>query len=192
MQGPLSQEQMDYESNWPMPHVHVGDIVCWFARFNDQTTPACARVTRVSSRSIECRVDHGPESQYTFDVLHKDDPRLHRNANMQRNGSWDYSPMEHRLLALEDWQASMQREASATMLTTFDGTPIRTSKEFAATVVATGLGSSSPQAAPAKGKRNVSAEARQRAGDRLRRLNAERRQKSQQEKAANAMESVSQ
>lgn len=177
MQGPLSQEQMDYESNWPMPHVHVGDIVCWFARFNDQTTPACARVTRVSSRSIECRVDHGPESQYTFDVLHKDDPRLHRNANMQRNGSWDYSPMEHRLLALEDWQASMQREAKP---------PVHV---FAEAVL---LGSSSPQAAPAKGKRNVSAEARQRAGDRLRRLNAERRQKSQQEKAANAMESVSQ
>ncbi len=109
MQAEMTQEQLDHEMNWKMPEIQMGEPITYFSQWNNPARAVTAFVTRISTRSIECRIFANEQMGYAFDVLHKDDPRLHRNQHMQRNGSWDYAPtykrmrdVERRLAVLED------------------------------------------------------------------------------------------
>lgn len=98
----MSPEQMSYEANWPMPSVKAGEPIVYFIQWNDTNKRSTGFVTNVSHRSIDC-LTIGPNGQQYIinNVLHKDDPRLIHNVNLQRNGAWDYSDLEKRVQALE-------------------------------------------------------------------------------------------
>lgn len=98
---PMSQEQMDLEANWRMPGIAVGSPVCWYSKWDKSGGPSLGFVCRVSIRSVEVVVFTPTGMQRVGDVLHKDDPRLRTNTNLQGNGSWDYSEIEQRLQKLE-------------------------------------------------------------------------------------------
>lgn len=98
---PMTQEQMDLEVNWKMPAIEVGAPVCWYAKWNVPSEPSLGFVLRVSIRSVEALVFTPTGSERIANILHKDDPRLRTNPNMQINGSWDYSAFEKRLQAVE-------------------------------------------------------------------------------------------
>lgn len=88
---------MDLIQNWPMPKCQVGDSIVWLSKWNVPGEPATAVITRISTRSIECRVFAGSSSTSVIEVRHKDDPQLPMNPWLQQNGAWDFSPQEYRL-----------------------------------------------------------------------------------------------
>lgn len=98
----MTEEQFAIEANWQMPKIKVGEHVVYFMQWNDTQKRALAFVTRASHRSVELLCIGADGRQILMvDVLHKDDPRLVHNVNLQRNGAWDYSDLEKRVQALE-------------------------------------------------------------------------------------------
>ncbi len=104
----LTEEQQEMIANWKQPAIKVGDCIVWLSDFRRPDSECSARVTRVSMRSIECRVDNRDQQMYQFDVRHKDDPGLVQNTHIQRNGAWDFSDQEYRLRAVEGELAAIR------------------------------------------------------------------------------------
>ena len=47
----MTQDQIDYEANWPMPDIKLGDQIQFFKQWNSDKNPVLGFVTRISSRS---------------------------------------------------------------------------------------------------------------------------------------------
>lgn len=120
MQTEITQEQLDHEMNWVMPEIQMGEPITYFSQWNNPARAVTAFVTRISTRSIECRIFSNEQMGYAFDVLHKDDPRLARNQNMQRNGSWDYAPTYKRMREVERRLAALEELVTSPEIDLFD------------------------------------------------------------------------
>ncbi len=103
--GDVSQEQLQAELSFQMPHVEHGEVVAWYPSGLRSRRPEVGLCIRTADRNIHVLTALNGVKEA---VRHVDDPKLQRNADQREMGAWDFTDAhKQRQQQLSDLQGKL-------------------------------------------------------------------------------------